>query len=346
MNNDKEVKQKKIVFRAQGGGSYGWGHIYRCLNLAQWLKGKYKIFFVVNQNQHVSELLKRKGITFFEIGEKDVAEKGLNTVLSLQPDLVINDMLATPLEYMQMLKSKYIRTVNFDDASSHAKLASVLIDANRKERKAEKENKCFGIPYIVLNSLYSKTKKKGRFIRKKVKNIVVSFGGSDPNDLTTKVLEALQGRIPEQVQVDVIIGPSFSKSKKEFSEKWKHEKNIIFSDMKENLVNLFMNCDLALIGGGITMFEALSLGTPALVMAQNKPEAKNARRLDRRGLIFYLGEGVKVSKKKVIRKVNHFINSFDVRKQLSDKAKIEVDGRGIFRVLEKIEACIWIGGVK
>ena len=132
------MKEKKIVFRCNGGENIGWGHVFRCLNLAQWLTLRYKVYFVVNQNRAVHDMLRKRGYTFFEIGVKESEEKAMNTVLSLEPDMVVNDIQNTTFEYMHALKNRGIKIVNFDDTSSHAKMANVLIDANRKERK-EKE---------------------------------------------------------------------------------------------------------------------------------------------------------------------------------------------------------------
>lgn len=88
------------------------------------------------------------------------------------------------------------------------------------------------------------------------------------------------------------------------------------------------------------MFEALCLGTPTLVLAQNKHQAKNARRIERKNCVVYLGEGTKISNKKIMRKVLLLINSLSLREKHSVNAKKNIDGLGIFKVLEQIELCM------
>ena len=133
--------EKKIVLRCNGGYHIGWGHIVRCLSMAQWLVGKYKVYFVINQNTEICEFLKKEGFTVFEVSEKGehgkVEEKIINTVLSLEPQMVINDIRATTQEYMQTLKGRNVKMVNFDDTSNNVKMAQIAVDANRKEKEGQ-----------------------------------------------------------------------------------------------------------------------------------------------------------------------------------------------------------------
>ena len=329
------MQEKKIVFRCKGGHHIGWGHIMRCLSLARWLKGKYKVYFVINQDAKVCEFIREKGFPVFEVSErrndKKFEEKIINTVLSLEPHLVVNDIRNTSQEYMQALKMRNIKIINFDDTSNNVKMANVFIDANKKE----KVGKCFGPSFILLSSIYSKIAQKKRKIYKKVRTILISLGGSDPNNLTEKTLRSFEWKITGPIRIQVVVGPSFQH--KERLEKWKRLDNISFIQGHDDLSPLLLNTDIAVVNGGITMFESLCLGTPTVVVAQNKHQAKNARRMERRGVIVNLGEGIKISDKKIARKVIALMGSFSTREKLSLKAKKEIDGKGIFRILEQIE---------
>ncbi|MBU1862877.1 MAG: UDP-2,4-diacetamido-2,4,6-trideoxy-beta-L-altropyranose hydrolase [Candidatus Omnitrophica bacterium] len=330
--------EKKIVLRCDGGVQIGWGHIMRCLHLSQWLKGKHKLYYVINQDAAISEFIKKKGFPVFEISERQdeakYEEKVLNTILALEPHMVINDICNTTSTYMQTFKSKNIKMVNFDDTSNNAKMAQVVVDANRKE----KEGKCFGPSFIVLSSLYAKLSKKVRTIRKKVRTIVVTLGGSDPNNLTEKTLRALEKKVPKHIEIQVILGSSYQF--KQCLEKWTYVENIVFFENVNDVSVFLLNADIAVVGGGITMYESLCVGTPTVVLSQNKAQAKNARRMERKSTVINLGDGGKISEKKIIRKVTALIDSFDERKKLSSRAKQAIDGKGIFRVLEQIDLCL------
>ena len=332
------IRGKKIVFRCNANAQLGWGHVRRCLNLAQWLRGKYKVFFVINQEPAVCEYIKERGFPVFEISEKGtpekVEERVLNTILGFEPHIVVNDVHDTTYEYMHTLKKHNIKCVNFDDSSKNVKMAQVVIDANRKE----KENKCFGADYIVLSSVYPKQAKKKRRLHKRVKSILISFGGSDPGDLALKTLRSLDGRIPENIELLVTVGPSFQN--REELEKWGQEYNVVLLEKMDDLSQLFLDVDLAVVSGGLTMYESLSLGTPTVVVAHNKGAAKNARRMEKKGAVLYLGEGLKISDKKIMRKVNALIEDFPMREELSKNAKDVIDAKGVFRILEQIEMCM------
>jgi UDP-2,4-diacetamido-2,4,6-trideoxy-beta-L-altropyranose hydrolase len=332
------IRGKKIVFRCNGDSQIGWGHVKRCLNLAQWLRGKYKIYFVINQDPLVCEHIKEKGFPVFEISEKGadekVNEKIVNTILGFEPHIVVNDIHDTTYEYMHSLKTHNVKCVNFDDMSKNTKMAHVVVDANRKE----KEGKCFGPAYIVLSSIYPKLAKKSRKVHQKVKTILFSFGGSDPSNLTEKALRSLEDRIPPNIELLVTVGPSFQN--KAQLEKWGEKYNVVLLPDVGELAHLLLDVDMAIVSGGTTMYESLSLGTPTVVMAQNKAEAKNARRMEKKGAVMYLGEGPKISDKKIMRKVNALINDHPMREKISAKAKATIDGKGLFRILEQIELCM------
>ena len=86
------------------------------------------------------------------------------------------------------------------------------------------------------------------------------------------------------------------------------------------------------------MFEALCLGVPTVVIAENKAQSKNARKMEKKGAVVYLGVGNKISVKKIMRKVTSLVDDFDHRDKLSNAGKETIDGKGIFRALEQIES--------
>ncbi len=333
------IRGKKIVFRCDGNSEIGWGHVIRCVNLALWLHGKYKVYFVIKQDERVKKYISSFGFSVFEVvdkgNEEKFNEKVLNTILGFEPHVVVNDILDTKEKYMQELKNHKIKMVNIDDTSKNVKYTNAYIDANRKE----KEGKCFGPKYIVISSIYHKLAKKKRKIRKNVKSILISYGGSDPLNLTDKTLSALIGKIDSRIELQVVLGPAYER-KNELVEKRDKKWNIVFLDNPKTLAYLLRNVDIAVTGGGVTMFEAMALKTPTVVVAQNKGQAKNARKMEKREGILYLGEGDKISDKKITRKVFSLINDFDMREKLSENAGQIVDGAGIFRVLEQIEFCM------
>ena len=330
------MKEKKIVFRCIGGKDVGWGHVMRCLNLAHWLEAKFKIYFVIDQDDDVCAFIKERGFTVFEVAKKGTTEKSnevvINTIIGLEPFIVVNDMLDTTAEYMQALKNKKYKIVNFDDTSTSAKLAHVLIDANKKE----KEGKFLGPKYIVLNSVYSKEHKKKKATHKRVKHILISFGGTDPENLTLKTLQAINEKIPENVEIDVILGPSYKKE--ETLSPWAESEQVKFITDVDDLSSFLLNADVAVLSGGVTMFEALCLGVPTVVIAENKAQSKNARKMEKKGAVVYLGVGNKISVKKIMRKVTSLVDDFDHRDKLSNAGKETIDGKGIFRALEQIES--------
>ena len=121
------------------------------------------------------------------------------------------------------------------------------------------------------------------------------------NNLSEKTLRAFEGKIPENVEICVVVGSSYAQPER--LEKWSRLGNVYFLHDIKDLSPLFLSADIAVVSGGITMCESVCLGTPTVVIAQNKGQAKNARRMERKGAVINLGEGTKISDKKIMRKV-------------------------------------------
>ena len=63
---------KKIVFRCDVSKSVGYGHLTRCISIAEKLEKKYsyKIYFIINKNKFIKKKFLNKRFKFFFINEK------------------------------------------------------------------------------------------------------------------------------------------------------------------------------------------------------------------------------------------------------------------------------------
>ncbi|MBN1492683.1 MAG: UDP-2,4-diacetamido-2,4,6-trideoxy-beta-L-altropyranose hydrolase [Candidatus Omnitrophica bacterium] len=329
------MKLAKIVFRCDGSNEIGFGHLRRCINLAQWLRGKFDVAFFTKKTKESSTILKKTGIETHYL-EKDIdANEDLNVFTQFlsdwSPKIIVNDIKNTSSDYMQAISLAKARLVNFDDLGDGADLADVVIDANRRENK----KKLFGPKYVILHDDFAREHKRSRTLHKHVKNLVVAIGGGDPHNYTQKILECLEG-VDYTFNTAVILGPTF-KDIHHIKQKWKNHERVYFLEDLETLVKPLLWADCAIVNGGLTMFESLCLGTPTLVVSQNTDEVKNVKRLERKNAVLDVGLGKKVSVNKLNKRLRKVCDNLEFRKKLSDAGKEIVDGKGIFRVLGIIE---------
>lgn len=334
MNNFYLKVFMQIAIRCDGSREIGMGHIYRGINLARCLiSSDFKVTFFIKPNEASIKKLTQEGFDFriiFSDGEflKALPEEGY--------PLVIFDVRDTEKEYLKKIKEKGIRIISFDDRGSGSYLADLLIDANREgmqnnNSKQDEQKRCFGAEFMVLGEEFHAFWKKEKGISDRVRTILISMGGSDPLDLSKKLLEAL---MPEQkgLSIRLVLGPAYA-NKEGISLCLKHFSNIkIITDAKD-MAELMYTSDLIYCSGGITLYEAMAMGIPAVVLSQNEHQRIIGDSFQKKGVIKHLGIGSKVSDKSIISALN--INRKE-RTVMTKKGKEIVDGKGLERVKEEI----------
>lgn len=190
-----------------------------------------------------------------------------------------------------------------------------------------------GSKYALLSSSYTGQAK--RIVRQKAKRILLSCGGSDPKNLTSLILSALN-QIKRSLDVRVIIGPLFNKSA------WKELSNIIsnsevlveFIDSPQVLVEHMNWCDIAIATSGLIKYELAATGTPQILISIdnihneiNKPFSKIGCALDL---------GVNVSEQLIIDKITDLLDDYNARKLMAKIGQKLIDGNGTERVINEV----------
>jgi UDP-2,4-diacetamido-2,4,6-trideoxy-beta-L-altropyranose hydrolase len=129
----------------------------------------------------------------------------------------------------------------------------------------------FGPKYLIFKNDFHLFKQQQKIPQANIRNILVIFGGSDPSNLTTATLRELMS-MDNDVNVEIVLGAHYeffnelNQALEEFGDK---KKNVmIFRDV-ENVAEIMFRADLVLASPGISVFEALCVGTPVVVIHQN-----------------------------------------------------------------------------
>lgn len=136
-----------------------------------------------------------------------------------------------------------------------------------------------GTQYLILNKEIANQKR----IRKEIRNILITLGGSDTYGVTIKVVKILREL---GIYATVITGPSFT-----HRDELAHAANDLFKikNAVPSLIEEFYNFDLAITGGGITPFEANASGLPCIIVANEPFEMGNGKFLERLGSSTFAG---------------------------------------------------------
>jgi spore coat polysaccharide biosynthesis predicted glycosyltransferase SpsG len=125
----------------------------------------------------------------------------------INPNIVINDVLDTDKEYILKLKNRGYFVVNFEDLGEGSEFANIVINA-LYENSYPPENHYYGYKYVCLKDDFFIFSKK--VVQKEVKTILITFGGTDPNNLTLRTLKAMEKLNLKDVFINVILGLGYN----------------------------------------------------------------------------------------------------------------------------------------
>ena len=184
----------------------GMGHLFRALNFIDCLNSKNEPSVVfINNDKTACDILKSRGIRFETVDllnyENDW-ETGL--VQKYGIDVWLNDRLDTNIRHTRNIKKNGIELVAFDDRGGGAELADIRVAALAFAREWQPKGRkvLTGLDYLILNKDIAKYKR----VRKRIENIIVTFGGSDTYGVTLKVVGILKWL---KKKATLHMGPSF-----------------------------------------------------------------------------------------------------------------------------------------
>jgi spore coat polysaccharide biosynthesis predicted glycosyltransferase SpsG len=326
---DLDLLKLKILIRVDGYNKIGLGHIYRAIALAKRLT-KHEILFVTKEEHDLGiKLIEKNKLTLKFIRQKEDLWK---IISDFRPTIIINDILDTKKDYIEELKKQKIFVVNFEDLGEGSRRADLIINALYEERISIGTH-YWGKDYYILRDEFLKLEDK--CIKKEIKNILITFGGTDPNNYTKRILNILNELKLNNVKINVILGLGYREphNLEDFGKNLNLDVTI-----KQNIKNIgiyMYEADIAFTSAGRTVYELASIGTPTIVLAQNKREKLHVFAKKDNGII-NLGLGYNCSDQKIKEVLLRLIDDFDLRKKYQ-KLMIKNDLKsGINNVLNLI----------
>ncbi len=354
-------KYKNLFIRVDAGMQIGDGHFLRCLTLVNSLKKKFnQIIFISNQLPiHFSKTIKKNNFKICKInGYSYIQEEKLDKKLKaqlIQKDFIqtkkiikkyknasnwlIIDHYGIDYDWENKIHKNIEKVIVIDDLANRKHDCDILIDQNFYEKMEKRYSKLIpsfckqflGPKFTLLRPEFLKTRKNLKR-ENKLKRILISFGGSDPSNETTKVLLAIND-LEKKYKIDVIVGTS-NPNKKQIIKLCSKISFCNFYEQVENISKYMKKADLAVGAGGTTTWERCCLGLPTIVTSLSKDQKKIAEDLSKIGCVIYLGDADKTTKLDYVKALNE-INSKKL-KEISKKCLVLVDGKGVKRTVDKI----------
>lgn len=329
----------RVVFINEASSSIGMGHILRSLVLARIMHVRgYDISGItIGDEKAVSFAEARAKHEQFEwpIRTMKNGQTAIEYLLHNFASIIVLDCAKTSPDIVRACAEIGISVVALDYFPSEQPLPAAvinLIDHNPialSGHPPAREGVAYyeGAQYAIIRDefLAAREHRILRGERTSIGNILVAFGGADPAGNTQRALEVI-AQWPAKYSIDLVIGPLFTLEIERLADKLRNKCLIRTHTSPSNMGKLFEDADLVFCGGGGTLLEAICVGIPAIVIAQNEAELRHAKSLAQRGACWLVDQTDW-----------ELVNVFENREKLSKCAQACVDGRGAERICDVIE---------
>lgn len=352
---------KFLVMRCDGYHHIGMGHIMRCIAFAQSFKGRESVFVIKDYEEKVSKLIRDYGYDVDTIPSKSSFEKDaaltLNFADKYNADMILTDLgnkdrlsdLEEYIGYINLLKKsdKFVITIDGYGPESVSKRASILSDMviipycgaeNEKYKLNTNTRYLLGPSYFIFRQEFIKKARVDREIKKNAQNILITMGGSDPFNFTVKAAKALLKLKRDLLNLRIVIGPGFDRLIQQELDKVLKDFNGNYEFITGNfdMAELMFWSDLAIISSGLTKYETAVTGTPSIIISYNNFQEEIMGEFQKYGASIHLGQAKNILEDDMARAVAGLLDNSNIRKQMSEKGRRMVDGKGAARIISSI----------
>ena len=207
-------KKYLVYIRLNSGHKTGMGHLFRMVQLAkQFINNGFNIIFLIKENHKSEKILLDNGLKYISYS-KEYNEKNIifDSIAYTKPLAWVYDILNTKSAWINILKSKNIKVVCFDDLNGGITAPADLV-INPIVGCWQDNINNINIPlycghdYSILSSEISNYRKKRDINNDNVK-IGVTMGGSDTYGATVLVAKILEN-VSNNITANFFLGPSY-----------------------------------------------------------------------------------------------------------------------------------------
>lgn len=335
-----------LYIRADGNQIIGSGHIMRCLSIAKALRtiGEDSIF--ITADNYPEGLIRKHGFTNICLDsdwanlEKESLQLDNLILTGNIKKLLIDSYYITP-KYVDNIHNK-TKIAYLDDLENFSYAVDLLINYSISAEEDKYKHKypftkfLLGTDFIPLREQFQGIR---HIYRNKVKDILITTGGSDSFNVTGKLIQGLRANSQfNEINLHIIIG-AFNVHKEEILKLSNIHKNICIYQNIDDMAALMSRCDMAISAGGTTLYELCACTVPIVAFTFADNQINGTKALGRHGLLYYAGD-IRINLDScilgIIQKVQEMAQNSYERKYMMEKMRCKVDGYGAKRIANEI----------
>ena len=330
----------KVYIFTEGGSKSGLGHIARCFALYQAFKrqGDKPLLILQTLTKGESPHVFAQMLVEIDPVFCDWRKSPHGCIEKIEADdiVVIDSYLAENTVYESMASQAGL-LVSLDDLSRITYPPGIILNGALKADELpylQTENRKYmlGLSYALIGDSFQILGRKE--IRPQVRQLMLTVGGSDPHNITTRLIRYFQNVFP-QLELHIIIGPNFSHQTE--IARLKGGQTVIYDNpAPKAMVRIMEEADIAITAGGQTLLELAAVGTPALVMALADNQIGNIQGMERAGTSRFVGWYNEPDFLEQIKNGILSLKEQSVRHAMSERGRALVDGQGACRAAREI----------
>jgi UDP-2,4-diacetamido-2,4,6-trideoxy-beta-L-altropyranose hydrolase len=340
-----------LLIRTDGNEKIGSGHIMRCLALAQECKdaGGAAHFLFGRESSFSTDVLLAEGfgverLTASSGGTEDARETAA-TSRRLGANWTVIDGYHFGAEYQDLARESGGRLLFIDDNGHAGRYSADLVlnqnihaSADSYQQRDPRTQLLLGTRYALLRREFRRWRSWKRDTTASARRVLATFGGSDHENVSLRVLEALALAEMADLDVVVLVGGMnpHQASLEAFAASAPYR--ITLRRNPEDVAELMAWADVAIGSAGATSWELLRMQLPFLAVIVADNQRKSAEVLAKEGLCVLLGGNADLEKSTLARQVSDLLRDPELRARLSSEGAARVDGYGCARVIQAMRA--------
>lgn len=324
----KSCADLRVLFRAPAGARRGFGHLVRCRSLARAL-GVRPLIALRGTSDAVHLAL--------SLGCDVVRGPASKLIGALQPDvLVVDDPVASDAKrWIDAARSAGCVVVSVHDLGLGCLDADLIVDGSITLWPAAGRGELLTGPrYAVLDPVFSgdgddqvSDADRHRAPEPRLPQLLIALGGGPRTELAREIANVLVGMEP---RVDVRIAGGF------LVPSAPRQPHVTWVGPPRGLVHEFVRADVAVVGGGVSLYEACASGVASVGVPVVDAQRPTVAAFVNRGAALGITEHEDVRPETIATDALALLADAALRRRLTRKARQLVDGKGALRVAAAI----------
>jgi len=330
----------KVCFRTTSGNAIGFGHLRRCLTLADALRergiasmfalsGEVRGLDITSDAGYMAELSHPiEGKSTVPL----IAEFARGAHVLVLDDYALTDVRGTEIK-AAVGRTKVVviddlaeRALTFADAILNPTVGlpiDVYGDARHKSVRL-----ALGPRFALLRSEFRHL--PPRVCRENVERVLLSLGGADPQGLTPLVARDIAHALPN-ARIDAVCGPLFSAPTiRAMAQVSRDLPNVHLHAATARVAELMKAADLAVCSGGQTVFELAATGLPTVAISVAENQSRNLAEMHRAKTLLH------TDREGLVASLLQIAHDHVGRIHMAEHGQSLVDGYGAVRASELI----------